>query len=416
MKILFILPQLCFPPSDGGKQGLFHRILAISKRMEVYTLFVNAAASSDYDKELTFQHFKESVRDIKVVERYNASIRFNTSFHEKIKQVFKWLLSGKPRFAQIYESDCVRQSVTEYIAQNNIKIICIEFPYMFELIDIKKLKAMGCKIICVIHNIEHLYFRESKSLPGILNNVNLFTCYEEGRLKRYEYNVFRQVDLVIGVADSDVEFIKQEIGISNIVYKPSLLPAAETMWVGNQSSKYIVFPGSLSFYPNYQGIMWFLKNVFQVYTKKYPDIILKITGKVSPAMQKEISQYNNVELTGFLSKQELESLLINCMFAVIPMFHGAGVKIKLIESMCYGLPIITTPRGAQGIPYGDNTPFFIAKGNEDFSEFMKLLTDDYTVRTEQSNKAKRFFYDNYFMEKAIAEWINCFNDIKNSDN
>ncbi|MDU4961130.1 MAG: glycosyltransferase family 4 protein [Sporomusaceae bacterium] len=410
-KILFVMPQLCFPPSDGGKQGLFHRILEISKKMDSYTFFINAASVSNYAKEPTFQHFKKFASDVKVIDRYNASIRFDASFREKIKQVVKWLFSGKPRFAQIYQSACVRQNVTDYVKLHNIKIICIEFPYMFELIDLRMLKKMGCKVICVMHNIEHLYFRESKSLPGFLNRINLLTRYEEKRLKRYEYSVFRKMDLVIGVADSDVEFIKQETGLSNVIYQPTLLPPAETMWTNNQSSRYIVFPGSLSFYPNYQGIMWFLKEVFALYTKKHPDIVLKITGNVSDSVRAEISQFDNVELTGFLTKSQLDSLLVNCMFVVIPIFRGAGVKIKLIESMSYGLPIITTPRGAQGVPYGECEPFYIARDGHEFMGQMHTLTTDQSLRYSMGEKAKQFFYENYYMENMVTKWIDCFEKI-----
>jgi len=60
------------------------------------------------------------------------------------------------------------------------------------------------------------------------------------------------------------------------------------------------------------------------------------------------------------------------MFVVIPMFTGAGVKIKLIEAMSYGLPIITTPKGARGIPYPRNSPFCIARNRDEFISNMFL--------------------------------------------
>ena len=55
------------------------------------------------------------------------------SLWKKIKQIFCWLLSKKSRAAQKFESDVIRQKVTQYIISQNIEVVCLEFPYMFEL-------------------------------------------------------------------------------------------------------------------------------------------------------------------------------------------------------------------------------------------------------------------------------------------
>lgn len=404
-KILFISPQLCFPPVDGGKQCLFYRILEISKHLETYAIFVNSDNLHGYKSEQTYRQMKESVKELQVFERYNASIRYDSNLVKKLNQILLWFISKKPRRAQKYESDTVRQKVTQYIIDRNIEVVCLEFPWMFELIDIKALKIKGIKIICVIHNIEHLFFYENKDALGFSVNINLLTYYEGARVKKYEYDVFRQMDLVIGIADYDVEYVKKEIGLNNIVYSPTLFQLPQYSWSNNISSDYIVFPGSLLFYPNFEGIMWFLDNVFQYYTRKYPKITLKITGKTNPTIQKKIGKYQNVELTGFLSEQKLQELVVNSLFAIAPIFSGAGVKIKLLEAMSYGLPIITTPKGAQGIPYQDKEPFYVANNKDEFLEYMFLLSSDLNIRKKLGEKAKVFFELNYYDKENYHRWI-----------
>ena len=65
--------------------------------------------------------------------------------------------------------------------------------------------------------------------------------------------------------------------IAKMAYLPALLPRATDMW-SNRDSDYILFAGSLTFYPNYYSIMWFLKNVWTKFNKMCPNLKLKITG------------------------------------------------------------------------------------------------------------------------------------------
>ena len=75
---------------------------------------------------------------------------------------------------------------------------------------------------------------------------------------------------------------------------------------------------------------------------------------------------NGIVIKGFVSEEELARLYATCKVVVVPLRYGAGVKGKVVEAIYNGAPIVTTPTGAEGIPFVDQV-LKIADGAENFA-------------------------------------------------
>ena len=97
-----------------------------------------------------------------------------------------------------------------------------------------------------------------------------------------------------------------------------------------------------------------------------------IVGAKAPEEITGIKQ-DGVIVKGFVSEEELKELYAKCRMVVVPLRYGAGVKGKVVEAMYYGLPIVTTEVGAEGIPGVEDA--VIIKDGED--EMASAICDNY---------------------------------------
>lgn len=158
--------------------------------------------------------------------------------------------------------------------------------------------------------------------------------------------------------------------------------------------------------PNYHGIKWFLDKVCQgdLTCLGNGKVKLKITGKISEKIKDEFSKYKNIDFTGYLSDEDLEKLMLNAKCSIVPILIGSGIKIKLLKSLSYGIPTITTMHGASGIIYDGQEPFYIGKNESMFLSLTNLLINNRDKRKILSKRAKQFFESVYASEKNIKNW------------
>ena len=165
----------------------------------------------------------------------------------------------------------------------------------------------------------------------------------------------------------------------------------------------LMFVGS-SHLPNADAMRWFLDEVFPRFVKHYPQDKFYIVGGSIPAdIKKQASA--NVIFTGFVSDDEMNTLMNKVRLNVVPLRFGAGVKGKIVESVYQKLPVITTPVGAEGIP---ETPMITVADTKDFSESLISLYGD----TEKLNMAAKTADE--FLQNNYSEAVMCkvFEDLK----
>jgi polysaccharide biosynthesis protein PslH len=200
----------------------------------------------------------------------------------------------------------------------------------FSAIDYKKFLKLSKPFIIRKHNIEY----------KLINNKNLFSRYERRMLKNYELEVMSKASSVIHISPNEFE-------LDNVSYKKFFVyPPLFTKEI-NKLNRYsivnrdidILCVSNFNWKPNKLGLNWFLNNVFNKQNK----LNLHLVGKGSEYFNK----YNNVVTHGYVDN--LDSLYRRAKFFVVPIVSGAGIKIKLIEAVSKGLPIITTSKGLEGL-------------------------------------------------------------------
>ena len=159
----------------------------------------------------------------------------------------------------------------------------------------------------------------------------------------------------------------------------------------------IVLFGSWKRPENYEGLKWFIDNI---QPKLNFDIeILVIGGGLDNKMIESISKIKAIKYLCFV--KDPNQLISESNFLIAPVFHGAGVKVKVIDSLSLGTAVIGTDLAFEGISsiYSD---FMILANNTD--DFVQNINNKIFSKIEK-NEFKFFFHSTY-LNHAVAEYIN----------
>lgn len=393
--VLIVTPQNILPPGDGGKLCMYSRIVALyNENNKIYL----AMGNTNVDVDNVYPDIMRYVSDYVVLPRASVEMK-KADFIACFFEIARWFLSGKPRQAHTLHSNENRKKLMEFVKEKKINVIVLETIFSGELLDLELCKKENIRLVLVEHNVEYKFIKDC------LFNMKIPVSIESRRVKKYERSILKKADLVVALSPKDAEILKKDFQINKLKYLPTTLSASTLVW-NNTNSDYILFAGSLKFPPNYYSIIWFLKNVWTEFTKSHPNLKLKITGANTEKIRNEIHCYPNVVFTGFLDEYEFNLLKVNALFEIIPIIIGSGIKIKLLEALSIGIPVIATKHCYEGVPYKtDNAPYYVANNDADFLKAMEIFATNNDVRLEYSHNGKVFYNDIYASAENKNNWI-----------
>lgn len=133
----------------------------------------------------------------------------------------------------------------------------------------------------------------------------------------------------------------------------------------------LVYSGSFRFYANYEAMQWFVSHVFPKILDKLPDTQLLITGDHADL---PLPSVRNVTLTGYVD--DIKMLVAASAISLAPLWSGGGTRLKILEAMALGTPIVATSKGAEGLDARNGEHLLIADTPEAFAEcIVRILTD-----------------------------------------
>ena len=287
-------------------------------------------------------------------------------------------------------------------------------------IDIIKINSPTASILFYGHDIHHLRLR-SEAVLGGADKSNLII--EAENVEAQEKKIWSLCNIIYYPSASEVKYVKKWIDQNGIHNKPILLPVFRYESTVNdalnnlKNRRDMLFVGGFGHKPNIDGVLWFVNTVLPLVRKQYSDVIFHIVGSNAPS---SINSLNSklIQVHGHISEQELEKKYYLARVSVCPLLYGAGIKGKVVEAMRYGLPVVTTPIGAQGLDEYRGILQIGSTAEEMANKIIELMDDD-NLWSSQSKEASRIISENfsvdamknslspYLPKKVDSAHINC---------
>ena len=212
-----------------------------------------------------------------------------------------------------------------------------------------------------------------------------------------ERKMLRYGTVVFTFSEKDCELMKDLYGIkaksTTFFLAPNVIKA-----MPEKESDYFVFFGAWDRVENSEALSWFIDNVYDQLPR---DVKFKVIGggKMPQELKDKIDKKSNIEYLGFMD--DPYDIIANAKAEIAPLHMGAGVKVKCVQALASGTPIIGTEVAFEGI--GEKYRFAMFKANIADEYVKTIISFKYSI--EDKKKLKEFFLKNY-NDKQIVKYIN----------
>ncbi|MEM2174653.1 MAG: glycosyltransferase [Candidatus Micrarchaeia archaeon] len=372
--ILFITPQLPYPPVSGG--------IIISNKMvdflsENYNLILLCQLKLKEDLKNESEFLRIYGKRLKV---YKSAPISSDIYRRSLLNLLKSYVRNVPLTVYRNSNDKIKKYLLELLKSEKIDCVLVDHYIAFQFIEefLEYLKERKIKILLHEHNAEYMIWeRYSKLEHNFIKR--LFIEIEARRIKNYEKKICELSDKVLCVTPDDVSSLVK-LGVSEDKFDVIMSVGDEKLLYKEDlkfesTEEALLFIGTLSWEANIDGITWFIENVWKDLKKEYPSLRFYIVGKNPPErLKKRCLMDQDIIFTGFI--EDLEPYYKRCRVFISPIRFGSGIKIKNINAMYRGIPMVTTSIGVEGINGEDGRHFYIADDKHSFKEKISILLEN----------------------------------------
>lgn len=250
--------------------------------------------------------------------------------------------------------------------------IIAEFWYQAEHIlnnvDFIRLRQSGIRF--AIDTVDVHFLREQTAVERGVKDYG--TAEEIDARKKRELSTYRMADLLIAASTEDSQALAEEVPDCRILIVPIIvLPLPRS---NGPRDKMLVFIGGFRHAPNVDGVLWFVREIFQLVTAKQPEAKLAIIGSHTPVEIHELRHVPGVRVVGFA--YDTSPWLDEAAVSIAPLRYGAGMKGKVTEALSAGTPVVTTTFGAQGLGAVPGVHLHVADTAQAFAEAVVACLED----------------------------------------
>jgi len=201
-----------------------------------------------------------------------------------------------------------------------------------------------------------------------------------------------------------------ELLVQSTGKNPLVLPPFYEVWQRfAEEPGTIAFYGDMSRFVNWKSAVWFIENVLPKVVAQKPYIKFYVIGANPPPQLQKYHDGKNVVVTGWLDNPA--TILGRCQIFVAPLLSGAGIKIKVIEAMAAGLPVVANAVAMQGIPATPGEHYYHAETPDEFALAIVTLMEDEQLRKRFSEKAVQLIQDVFCLERAGDKLISLYYEV-----
>ena len=392
-KLLMITIELPYPPSSGGRMKSWNMLKFLSQHFNVglacpvkYGTKEIAAMTSQID----LRHF---LHDTVEIPRSGKSLA-QSYWHGMPINVFRSRSAAlKKQIAAIaHEYDVI---VLDHYESGQY------LPDNFQ-----------GQVVFHAHNATYLMWERYAQSDA--NFLYRFVTWLEGkRVKSAEVQLCQRAQLVFA-SPNDIDSLvdagadRQKCRETYHLGDDSQLALPSIAFKDTQ--KTLLYVGTLNWEANVDGLLWFFEKVWPLVVAEQPDTRMQVVGsKPDPRLTRAAAHDPRIEFTGFV--EDLEPLFQVSRLFLAPLRFGSGIKVKVLNAMCRGLPTITTPVGAEGLAAQHMQHLSITETAEDMARSILHLMQNETDWQRLETQSRALVREKYTWKKVLGYMVDQINTL-----
>ncbi|TVY01254.1 glycosyltransferase family 4 protein [Cohnella terricola] len=376
MKILVVCSDFPYPADHGARVDTWGRVMALAELgWKVHLLVCGKHMPSEADMRAVYAF----VDDIKLCERKN-----------RLTDV----LSVVPMQVRS-RSELRRVDVDE-----DYDYVLLEGDYVYPVLDNPRLDRVDA--ILRVHNDEAAYFKAlARSARSVLHK--LYYRMESVKFAWLWKKMLKRIAHYLFISSKEFESFRKRNPRANSLFLPPPVTKAEFGTSGFQR-KNVVFIGSLFMPNNREAIEWYLEHIHPSMLED-PGYRFIVAGNSRKTSLSWLEPYDLTRVVVHDTPESLDDIYESGYVFVNPMRNGAGVKLKTIEAIQNGLPVVSTSIGCEGTGLIDNEHILVADQPKEFRRSIKQLFDDPLRARALLESSQRYIRKHYDHKAALQAFI-----------
>lgn len=357
-RVAIFTPYVPYPPNTGGKIRSYYFIRTIAEAMDVDVY----CTSHELPAVQYIAEMRRRVRKLQVLS-VDKSRRW--------RDLLRWALASWPRLVDYFQDP--RSILEAWLAlqtEDYDVLIADELcmtPYAELRPDLPR--------IVMRQKIDSLHVSEvAAASPWGIKKILL--RIEAWKLRRYERQKMRFYHACITCSEADAAFVRRDApgihievipnGVDLELFQPSGIP--------RENPPILLFVGTMYYYPNIDAVRYFFEAIYPVIRQARPDVRVQIVGHRPPPEIQRLADPPFIEVTG--SVPDVRPYYERASVFIVPLRLGGGTRLKIVEAMAMGLPVVSTSVGAEGLDVHSGEDIWIADDPRAFAEgVLRLLSD-----------------------------------------
>jgi sugar transferase (PEP-CTERM/EpsH1 system associated) len=382
MRVLHFAPRVCWPLDTGAKLRNYHLARVLSEKAGVTLLAFTDAHQSLGELEKFYERVIAIPRD----PGYTLS------------KIIRGTFGSTPLPVLNYTTDSMKRALESVLHDQDFDVVQIESIHLMSYLPIIAAARQRPLIICDWHNIEsELMDRYSKREPNVLKRAYAGkTARLMGELER---RAMREFDAHIAVSQRDAQRLRNlnpdarafviENGVDTAYYEEAAVSGS----LGAGKPKRIVFVGSMDYHANIDGAVSFAREVWPGLRNRHPEVIFTIVGRDPAPEVRELRSTPGIKVTGTVD--DVRPFYREAFAAVVPLKVGGGSRLKILEAMAAGVPVVSTTLGAEGLDVHDGSDILLADTNEQLAEKTISLIESEELRQRITSAGRALISERY---------------------
>lgn len=410
MNILYLCQLLPYPADAGPKVRTYYTLRYLAQHHRVTLL----AFTRPEDRPEAIEHLQEFCTAVHTIPIRRSRLRDLGILLVSLVQKKSFIIQR-----DIYPA--MRRKVDGLLASGQFEAMHADQLWMAQYaLQANRLKSAGVKIQTVLdeHNAcFQVYQRLATSAERPWTRWLWRT--EWPKLRDFERQACAQFDHLATVTAEDRQTLLEllDTGQPALAHKPAFssfpicVDTAEVQPVRTPAeTKNILHLGTMFWPPNVEGVLWFARQVWPRVVAQIPQATFTIVGKNPPAEIQALATNNGaapaIRVTGYV-KDPLPYLQQAGVF-IVPLFAGSGMRVKIVDAWRWGLPVVSTPIGAEGIHYQDGENILIAETAEDFAQAVVQVLLDINLAQALRRNGRTWVEAHYDWRQVYSAWDKVF--------
>jgi glycosyltransferase involved in cell wall biosynthesis len=395
--VLFLTQVLPFPLDAGPKIRAYYVIRYLSNKYNITLMsFIRETERTD------------AIGQLKLYCSRIETVLMKRTLWKELLAILRSLHSGDPFLIERDESAQIKKSLKILMENNRFDFIHADQLWMapYAMYAYQQAELQGYSPVTILdqHNAVHLIpKRMASESRNFLLRIGLKR--EAKLMLKYELETIQNFRKTTWVSNEDFQAVTQYKEQSKIDEQSTIIPICidtELVHEENQGSKAIpriLFIGGMHWPPNYDAVLWFVREVFPIVKAKIPEIEFIAIGKNPP---KSLKNASGVFAPGYV--ENLGNYYKTSQIFVVPIRAGGGMRVKILEAWAQGIPIVSTSIGAEGIAYQHGENIMIADDAEIFASFIYELVNNKELSDQVIKAGRRTVFQHYDWQTIYKDW------------